>query len=152
MFEIKRVTKTSSKLFASTKLSSRLLFKHILILNLSKSLLYISRNIMYAKLFSLLVLGTFSTLRAEKPNIIYIICDDLGYGDIQCLNPEKGKIPTPHVDKLAAKGMVFTDAHSGSSVCTPTRYGVLTGRYSWRTKLQSGVVQGFATCLITKDR
>ncbi|MDB0031341.1 arylsulfatase, partial [Opitutales bacterium] len=107
---------------------------------------------MQIKLYALLTLFSLSTLWAEKPNIIYIICDDLGYGDIQCLNPEKGKIPTPHVDKLATQGMVFTDAHSGSSVCTPTRYGVLTGRYSWRTKLQSGVVQGFAPCLITKDR
>ena len=91
-------------------------------------------------------------LGATKPNIIYLICDDLGYGDVQCLNPENGKIPTPHVDRLASEGMTFTDAHSGSSVCTPTRYGVMTGRYSWRTKLQSGVVQGFAPCLISRDR
>ena len=94
----------------------------------------------------------FQAFAGEKPNIVYVICDDLGYGDIQCLNPKNGKIPTPHVDKLASEGMIFTDAHSGSSVCTPTRYGVLTGRYSWRTKLQSGVVQGFAPCLIAKDR
>jgi len=107
---------------------------------------------MYKKLYALLTLFSLSTLWAEKPNIVYIICDDLGYGDIQCLNPKKGKILTPHVDKLAAEGMIFTDAHSGSSVCTPTRYGVLTGRYSWRTSLQSGVVQGFAPCLIVKDR
>lgn len=89
---------------------------------------------------------------AEKPNIIYIICDDLGYGDVQCLAPETSKIPTPHTDKLASQGMIFTDAHSGSSVCTPTRYGVMTGRYSWRTKLQKGVVTGFAPCLIDKNR
>ena len=87
-----------------------------------------------------------------KPNLVYVICDDLGYGDVQCLNPKNGKIPTPHVDKLASEGMIFTDAHSGSSVCTPTRYGLLTGRYSWRTRLQSGVVQGFAPCLIAEDR
>jgi len=94
----------------------------------------------------------FQAFAGEKPNIVYVICDDLGYGDIQCLNPKNGKIPTPHVDKLASEGMIFTDAHSGSSVCTPTRYGLLTGRYSWRTKLQSGVVQGFAPCLIAKGR
>lgn len=88
----------------------------------------------------------------EKPNIVFVLCDDLGYGDIQCLNPERGKIPTPGVDRLAKEGMIFTDAHSGSSVCTPTRYGLLTGRYSWRTKLQSGVVQGFADNLIAADR
>ena len=88
----------------------------------------------------------------SRPNIVYVICDDLGYGDVQCLNPENGKIPTPHVDRLASEGMILTDAHSGSSVCTPTRYGLLTGRYSWRTKLLKGVVTGFAPCLIDKKR
>jgi len=89
---------------------------------------------------------------AQKPNIVFIMCDDLGYGDVHCLNPEHGKIPTPHADRLAEQGMTFTDAHSGSSVCTPTRYGLLTGRYSWRTKLQRGVVIGFAPCLIDEGR
>lgn len=89
---------------------------------------------------------------ADKPNIVFVICDDLGYGDVQCLNPKHGKIKTPHTDRLASEGMIFTDAHSGSSVCTPTRYGLLTGRYSWRTKLQRGVVQGFEPCLIAEDR
>lgn len=86
------------------------------------------------------------------PNIIYVMCDDLGYGDVQCLAPETSKIPTPHADELASQGMTFTDAHSGSSVCTPTRYGLLTGRYSWRTRLQKGVVTGFAPCLIDAKR
>ena len=86
------------------------------------------------------------------PNIIYVMCDDLGYGDVQCLAPETSKIPTPHADALASQGMTFTDAHSGSSVCTPTRYGLLTGRYSWRTRLQKGVVTGFAPCLIDAKR
>lgn len=88
----------------------------------------------------------------DKPNIVYVMCDDLGYGDIQCLNPEHGKIPTPAADRLAKEGMIFTDAHSGSSVCTPTRYGLLTGRYSWRSRLQRGVTQGFAPNLIAADR
>jgi arylsulfatase A len=79
---------------------------------------------------------------APKPNIVYILADDLGYGDVQALNPERGKIKTPHLDRLAAQGMTFTDAHSGSSVCTPTRYGLLTGRYAWRTRLQRGVLDG----------
>lgn len=57
----------------------------------------------------------------QRPNIVVILCDDLGYGDVRCLNPERGKIPTPHIDRLASQGMIFTDAHSGSSVCTPTR-------------------------------
>ncbi len=91
---------------------------------------------------------------SKKPNIVLIMCDDLGYGEISALNvdPDKGKIPTPYVDQLMAQGMAFTDAHSGSSVCTPTRYGLLTGRYAWRTKLQSGVVQGHAPCLIDQER
>jgi arylsulfatase A-like enzyme len=89
---------------------------------------------------------------AEKPNIVFILCDDLGYGDVQSLAPETSKIKTPHIDKLTEQGMVFTDAHSGSSVCTPTRYGIMTGRYSWRTTLQSGVVSGFKPNLIKEDR
>ena len=101
-----------------------------------------------------LILSVFSSvaLAAEKPNIVYILCDDLGYGDVHCLAPATSKIPTPHADRLAREGMVFTDAHSGSSVCSPTRYGLMTGRYSWRTRLQSGVVQGFAPSLIASDR
>ncbi len=79
---------------------------------------------------------------AARPNILYILADDLGYGDVQCLNPGRGKIKTPHLDRLAAEGMTFTDAHSGSAVCTPTRYGLLTGRYAWRTRLQQGVLDG----------
>lgn len=88
----------------------------------------------------------------RRPNIIYIICDDLGYGDVHALAPETSKILTPNADRMISEGMVFTDAHSGSSVCTPTRYGLLTGRYSWRTKLQKGVVQGHAPNLITPER
>jgi arylsulfatase A len=88
---------------------------------------------------------------STKPNIIYVLCDDLGYGDVKCLNP-KGKIPTPHLDKLAAGGMIFTDVHSSSSVCTPTRYGIMTGRYNWRSKLQSGVLGGLSPRLIEPGR
>lgn len=87
----------------------------------------------------------------DKPNIIYILCDDLGYGDVKCLNPE-GKIATPHMDRLAKEGMTFTDAHSGSSVCTPTRYGIMTGRYAWRSKLQSAVLGGLSPRLIEQGR
>lgn len=88
---------------------------------------------------------------AARPNMIFILCDDLGYGDVACLNPQ-GKIATPAMDRLAREGMIFTDAHSGSSVCTPTRYGVMTGRYSWRTKLQSGVLGGLSPRLIEPGR
>jgi arylsulfatase A-like enzyme len=85
------------------------------------------------------------------PSIVYVLADDLGYGDVSCLNPQ-GKISTPNMDRLAAAGMIFTDAHSGSSVCTPTRYGILTGRYSWRTSLQSSVLGGFSPPLIAPGR
>jgi len=77
---------------------------------------------------------------AQPPNILVILADDLGYGDVQCNNPERGKIPTPNIDKLAAQGMRFTDGHSSSAVCSPSRHTLLTGRYHWRTKLQSGIV------------
>ncbi|MEZ5388140.1 MAG: arylsulfatase [Prosthecobacter sp.] len=102
-------------------------------------------------LTSLLCLALSNVVAADKPNIIFILCDDLGYGDVKCLNPE-GKIATPNFDKLAAEGMKFTDAHSGSSVCTPTRYGVVTGRYAWRSKLQSSVLGGLSPRLIEQGR
>lgn len=87
----------------------------------------------------------------RPPNIVYILADDLGYGDVKCLNP-RGKIATPNLDKLAASGMIFTDAHSGSSVCTPTRYGIMTGRYAWRSRLQQGVQGGCSPRLIEPGR
>ena len=64
---------------------------------------------------------------ARQPNIIYILADDWGYGDVSALNRDS-RIPTPCRDAIAEQGMTFTDAHSNSAVCTPTRYGVLTGR------------------------
>jgi arylsulfatase A len=93
----------------------------------------------------------FMATAAEKPNIVFVLCDDLGYGDLKCLNPE-GKIATPNFDRIAAAGMAFTDAHSGSAVCTPTRYGILTGRYAWRTRLQQGVLGGLSPRLIEDGR
>lgn len=106
-------------------------------------------------LAALLVLGATLPLHAaesNRPNIVIILADDLGYGDVQCLNPARGKIKTPHLDALARQGMVFTDSHSGSSVCTPTRYGLLTGRYAWRTRLQRGVLDNYVTPLVAEDR
>lgn len=88
---------------------------------------------------------------AGKPNIVFILADDLGYGDVHCFNPE-GKIATPNIDRLATQGMKFTDAHSSSAVCTPSRYSLLTGRYPWRSRLQKGVLQGFSPPLIEEDR
>jgi arylsulfatase A len=89
---------------------------------------------------------------AEKPNILVILADDLGYGDVQCYNPARGKIPTPHIDRLAAQGMRFTDGHSSSGVCTPSRYSILTGRYHWRTRLQRSVHGGMSKALIAPGR
>ncbi|HKJ88404.1 MAG TPA: sulfatase-like hydrolase/transferase, partial [Gammaproteobacteria bacterium] len=96
-------------------------------------------------------LGCASNQAGRHPNIIFIMADDMGYGDPGCQNPES-KIPTPNIDRLAAEGIRCTDAHSGSAVCTPTRYGVLTGRYSWRTRLKSGVLWGYSRPLIETDR
>jgi len=91
------------------------------------------------------------TTSPQMPNIVYILADDLGYGDVQCLSPN-GKIPTPNIDRLASQGMLFTDAHAGSAVCTPTRYGLLTGRYCWRSRLARGVLEPWGETLIAPDR
>ncbi len=87
----------------------------------------------------------------KKPNIVIILADDLGYGDPQIYNVES-KIPTPNIDQLASEGIRFTDAHTPSSVCTPTRYGLLTGRYAWRTDLKKSVLWMWDRPLIEIDR
>ena len=87
----------------------------------------------------------------DRPNIVLILADDLGYGDISCYN-ENSKIKTPNIDKIATGGVIFTDAHTSSSVCTPTRYGILTGRYNWRSTLKQSVLYGFDKSLIPKER
>ncbi len=94
------------------------------------------------KLLAVVLLASAALAAQSKPNIVFIMADDMGYGDVRALNPDS-KIPTPHLDKLAGEGMTFTDAHTGSAVCTPTRYGVMTGRYSWRGALKSGVLNGY---------
>ena len=88
----------------------------------------------------------------EAPNIVLIYADDLGFGDVQCYNRERGKIRTPHIDQLASQGMRFTDAHSSSGVCSPSRYTILTGRYHWRSRLQSGIVGLWGQPLIPPTR
>jgi arylsulfatase A-like enzyme len=72
-----------------------------------------------------------------RPNILIILTDDMGYGDVAILN-RGSRIPTPNLDRLAKEGLIFTDAHSSGSYCVPSRYGLLTGRYMWRTRLGSG--------------
>jgi len=86
----------------------------------------------------------------NKPNIIFILADDMGYGDVSCLNQES-KICTKHFDEMASEGISFTDAHASTSVCTPSRYGILTGRYAWRGRLKRGVLWPFGRALIEKD-
>ena len=90
-------------------------------------------------------------MAAQKLNIVYILADDMGYGDVACQNPDS-KIPTPHLDRLADQGIRFTDAHAPSAVCTPTRYGLLTGRYAWRGRLKRSVLWCWDRPLIEEDR
>jgi arylsulfatase A-like enzyme len=87
----------------------------------------------------------------QLPNIVYILADDLGYGDVSVYNPGSG-IATPNIDRLAAEGIRFMDAHAPSSVCTPSRYGILTGQYCWRSRLPQGVLRGYGRALIEKDQ
>jgi arylsulfatase A len=87
----------------------------------------------------------------KQPNVVLVFADDMGYGDVSAYDA-KSKIKTPHLDRLRSQGMMFTDAHSASGVCTPSRYSLLTGRYSWRTALKQGVLGGFSPPLIELNR
>ena len=87
----------------------------------------------------------------KKPNVIYILADDMGYGDIACNNPNS-KIPTPNLDQMASMGLRFSDAHAGSSVCTPSRYNILTGDYVWRSRLKNGIVWEWDGPVISEDQ
>lgn len=95
--------------------------------------------------------AVFCSHAQQKPNVILVLADDLGYGDISALNPQS-KIHTPNIDALADSGIVFTDAHATSSLSTPSRYSILTGRYSWRTTLKKGVSFGYTGPMITEGR
>lgn len=97
------------------------------------------------------MLAAFVGRSAGRPNVVIILADDFGIGDIQAHFPEN-KIRTPYLDRFSAESMRFTNAHSGSAVCTPTRYGLLTGRYAWRTRLQEWVLACYEPPLITEDR
>ena len=97
---------------------------------------------------------TYPALAARaknRPNIVILLADDLGYGDVACYNPES-KIPTPNMDRMAREGTRFVDAHTPCGVCSPTRYGLLTGRYPWRSELKSQVLWPWDKPLIEKDR
>ena len=110
-------------------------------------------NILSAVISSALMLAVTTSAAAEpaKPNIIVIYTDDQGFGDASCLNSE-AKFQTPNLDRLAKEGVNFTNGHSSDSVCTPSRYGLLTGRYCWRTNKKTGVLTAEQPCLIADDR
>jgi len=91
-----------------------------------------SRKLIFAVSLVAILLGTLPIRAAQEPNVIIILVDDMGYGDPECFNPES-KIPTPHINQLAREGMRFTEAHSSAAICVPSRYALLTGRYSART-------------------
>jgi len=110
------------------------------------------------KIFNFSLISVIATLLScnkgpeIKPNIVFVLADDLGYGDVKINAPEYCKTLTPNSDKLAREGMRFTDAHGGASISTPTRYGLLTGRYAWRTRLQKGVAKADDYPLIAEDQ
>ena len=91
--------------------------------------------------FAILLNATIA-MAANTPHIVYILADDMGHGDVQALRAEC-KFPTPHLDRLVKEGMAFTQAYSGSSICSPTRYGIMTGRYCWRDGV--GLASGYTT-------
>lgn len=101
-------------------------------------------------LFTSQTLGESKT-NASTPNVIFVLADDLGIGDLSATN-SNCKIKTPNLEKMASEGITFLDAHSPSAVCTPTRYGVLTGRYNWRSSLSKGVLSGTSEHLIPAER
>ncbi|TLX76426.1 arylsulfatase [Labilibacter sediminis] len=107
------------------------------------------RNLLLVLIFGVLAV---SAIAQEKlPNIVYIMVDDMGIGDVSVYNPDS-KIKTPNIDQLAKQGLLFTDAHTAAAVCTPTRYGLITGRYCWRSPLKERVISGYDPCLIPKER
>jgi len=119
---------------------------------LPKKLSSLYRRLVAAVLILPVIIPPVQALAAcAKPNIVFILADDLGYGDLGCYNAQS-KIPTPNLDRLASEGMRFTDAHTPDAVCTPTRYGVLTGRYSFRSRLKRGVLRPWDGPLIEEGR
>ena len=92
------------------------------------------RSIKLFTCYTVVVLFFVNVIKAQeksKPNIVIIYADDMGYGDLNCQNPNS-KIPTPNLDQLASEGIRFTDAHSSSGICSPSRFALLTGQYHWR--------------------
>ena len=109
------------------------------------------QNFFCSFLASVFLSSLLSATGVQRPNIIVIYSDDQGFGDSSALNPE-AKFITPNLDRLAKEGVSFTNGHSSDSVCTPSRYGLLTGRYSWRTKTKKGVQSSDTPALIAEGR
>ncbi|RMB64153.1 arylsulfatase [Dokdonia sinensis] len=103
-------------------------------------------------IIALVLISAFAKAQeTSNPNIVYILADDMGIGDVSGLNPE-AKVSTPNIDALIKNGMTFTDAHTTSSVCTPSRYSIMTGEYAWRTKLKARVLDGYSKSLIADEK
>lgn len=113
---------------------------------------FLSLCLFFSPIFMLFLPTSLKAADPQSPNIVFILADDLGIGDVHCMNPERCRIVTPNLDRIAQDGCRFTDAHSPSAVCTPTRYSVMTGRYNWRSRLQNGVLFGFSGPLIAPER
>lgn len=128
--------------------------KHV-ILSAAKNLFERQRTcfdaLTMAGIFVALLSCAAAAAETQPPNIVFILADDFGVGDIHALYPSN-KLETPNLDRLVSEGMHFTDAHSGSAVCSPTRYGILTGRYAWRTRLQHWVLACYEPPLIDEHR
>nr|WP_294897984.1 arylsulfatase [uncultured Pedobacter sp.] len=108
----------------------------------------------FSVIFAIFLLGNQKYIKKanpKKPNIIYILADDLGIGDVSSYNPES-KIKTPSIDGLISNGVKFNNTHTSSSVCSPTRYSILTGRYNWRSKMKKGVLNGYSKEIIPPNR
>ncbi len=95
---------------------------------------------------------TYAQSSENKPNIVFILADDFGYGSVNSYGAESNLLRTPHIDRLAEEGMRFTNASTPASICTPTRYGFLTGRYPWRSSMKFGVVDPDGTLLPDPER
>jgi len=109
------------------------------------------KQIKYLTIIAIAIFFAACTKEKKKdlPNIVFILADDMGYGDISSYGAEK--IQTPNIDRLATEGILFTDGHCGASTCTPTRYGLLTGRHNWRSWLKYSALSTSAPMLIEKD-